>query len=107
MFKKDKFPIPGKGYRPKCSELDWQTKYYTYGIEWNEEKIDYYVDNVLYFTRNATGDHLTLPQTGMYIIINQAVGVVPTGGGLYPKDGVVLEVDYIRVYTPISTTVKK
>jgi len=59
VFKKDKFPIPGKGYRPKGSEVDWQTKYHTYGIEWNEEKIDYYVDNVLYFTRNATGDHLT------------------------------------------------
>jgi hypothetical protein len=38
----------------------------------------------------------------MYIIINQGVGVLPPTGGAYPKDGVVLEVDYVRVYTAVE-----
>jgi beta-glucanase (GH16 family) len=99
---KDQFPIPGKGFRPKHSAMDWQTKYHVYAIEWNATALDYYVDNELYFTRTATGDHLSLPATEMYIIINQGVGVLPPTGGAYPKDGVVLEVDYVRVYTAVE-----
>ena len=93
---KDKFPIPGKGFRPHGSSADWQMDSHVYAMEWTEERMDYYVDDALYFTRS--GDAFELPQAAMYLIVNQAVGVVPTAGGIYPEAGVALAVEYVRVY---------
>jgi beta-glucanase (GH16 family) len=99
---KDKAPIPGRGYRPVNSSNDWQEEYHVYGVEWSEESIDYFVDNVKYFSRSSS--EVKLPGTSMYIIINQAVDPIlfpPTPkhpGEGYDKKGVFLLVDWVKVW---------
>ena len=97
---KDKFPIPGRGYRPKNSTVDWQTKFHVYAIEWSISKIDFYVDEELYYTRPASV--VALPTESMYVIFDQAVGgLVSPSGGEYPSSGVAMEVEYVRVYSAV------
>ena len=73
---------------------------YWYGIEWDEEKIVWYVDDIKYHVADIASDSdkasLTQPQ---YLLINLAVG------GHWPGDDIddsqfpaTMEVDYVRVY---------
>ena len=97
---KDNAPIPGKGYRPKGSNLDWQHGWHVYRVDWMPDRIDYYIDDVLYFSR--TSEEVTLPPDPMYIILNQAVfSLLPgvsSGKGWDDGSEIVLEVDWVRVY---------
>ncbi|WP_009036159.1 glycoside hydrolase family 16 protein [Indibacter alkaliphilus] len=82
---------------PDCSEA-----FHTYAIDWQEEKIDFYIDGELYHTFENTGegweewpfDH------EFHLILNIAVGG-DWGGSqgvdpdIWPQS---MEVDYIRVY---------
>ena len=99
---KDKFPIPGKGYQPVHSAIDWQRNFHVYAVEWTATKLDYYVDDVLYFSR-ATKDGYVMPTEEMYIILNQAVGgIISAPTGDY-DGGVVLIVEYVRVYESVPS----
>ena len=64
------------------------------------DRIDYYIDDVLYFSR--TSEEVTLPPDPMYIILNQAVfSLLPgvsSGKGWDDGSEIVLEVDWVRVY---------
>lgn len=99
----DRYPIPGKGYKPSPSaQVDWQTGWHVYSVEWTDKEIKYFVDDILYFSRNSS--HVHLPSSAMYIILDQAVDPIifpPTKGhpGKGYDDGtVILQIDWVRVW---------
>ena len=76
--------------------------YHVYAVEWTADKISWYVDNTLYFSKTKAEvetkgrwvfDH------PFYIILNNAVGGDwprdPDGSSVFPQS---LYIDYIRVY---------
>ena len=74
----------------------------TYGIEWTPEKIDFFVDDEVYFSFENTGEGAAdFPfDKRFYMILNIAVG-----GNLGGQQGVdptafptQMEIDYVRVY---------
>lgn len=81
---------------------DSETAFHTYGINWTEESIQFFVDDEIYFTfRNdeVTSDEWPFDQV-FHLALNVAVG--GTWGGrkginndIFPQK---MEVDYIRVY---------
>lgn len=84
---------------PDCSE-----QFHNFIIEWSEAKIDFYVDDQLYFTfeNDMIGDFATWPfDKRFHLILNIAIGGNWGGKfGIDPgMDKAVMEVDYIRVYT--------
>ena len=91
----DQAPIPGKSYME--SDKDWQTAWHVYAVEWFKDRLDYYVDDVLYYTK--TSQEVILPSSSMYVIINLAIDglIFPPSEtkGIYPA---IMNVDYIRVY---------
>jgi beta-glucanase (GH16 family) len=77
--------------------------YHTYTIEWNEDKIDWFIDDRQYFTflNDKTGNKETWPfNDAFYLILNVAVG--GNWGGQKGVDDSIwpqrMEVDYVRVY---------
>jgi beta-glucanase (GH16 family) len=116
---KDLYPVPGKGYHPPSknehhhknktnyknehhmnnnkNNVDWQMEWHVYSVIWTTEALTFYVDDVLYFTRQ----NVTLPPTGMYVILNQAVGGVLSApkGGTYPSE---LQVEWVRVFEHVN-----
>ncbi len=77
-------------------------------MDWNEDEIDLYVDDVLYNntkqsqTQNGSAANYTWPfKQKHYILLNLAIGA---NGGT-PDDSVFplkYEVDYVRVYQKID-----
>ena len=56
---KDREPIPGAPYSgPTGSGHDWQTAYHLYAVEWREDRLDFFVDDILYVGR------ADVPRTG-------------------------------------------
>eukprot|EP00040_Diaphanoeca_grandis_P018933 m.99662 g.99662 ORF g.99662 m.99662 type:complete len:313 (-) comp27178_c0_seq3:787-1725(-) len=97
---KDLEPIPGAPYRPHGSKSDWQLDFHVYTVEWSPERLDFYVDGNLYLTRMS--EHVDLPTDPMYIIFDQAVDswlFKPGSKTSYGKDGVTLQVEWVKVYT--------
>ncbi|MBZ9787260.1 glycoside hydrolase family 16 protein [Psychroflexus sp. CAK57W] len=89
-----------KSYEFINDRLD--TGFHTYGIEWGENYINYYVDDVLYNQITPDDEDLTgewVFNKPFYIIINMAVGGSfvgpPNADTVFPQT---LEVDYVRVY---------
>ncbi|MFD0931564.1 family 16 glycosylhydrolase [Psychroflexus salinarum] len=89
-----------KSYEFENDRLD--TDFHTYGIEWGEDYINYYVDDVLYNQITPDSEDLTgewVFNKPFYIIINMAVGGSfvgpPNTNTVFPQT---LEVDYVRVY---------
>ncbi|WP_092896567.1 glycoside hydrolase family 16 protein [Algoriphagus aquimarinus] len=81
---------------------DFNLEFHTYAIDWTEEKIDFLIDGVIYFTFENTGnDYKEWPfDQPFHLILNIAVG-----GGWGGLQGVAtdiwpqrMEVDYVRVY---------
>jgi len=76
--------------------------FYVYKIEWTEEKIDFFVDDSLYFTfeNEGTGNDAWPFDKPHYLILNTAFG--GTWGGRQGVDAAVLPqqyfIDYVRVY---------
>ncbi|MFN3562124.1 MAG: family 16 glycosylhydrolase [Chloroherpetonaceae bacterium] len=77
-------------------------QFHVYAIEWSENKIDFFVDNMKYFTyernnQNWTGYPFIKP---FHLIVNLAIG--GTWGGAQGIDDsafpMQMEVDYVRVY---------
>ncbi len=101
--------VHGPGYSggeaiTKAHELDgdrFDTGFHTFGIEWDEGYINYYVDNVLYnqiTPADVTGEWVFNDE--FYIIMNVAVGGgyagAPDASTVFPQEMIV---DYVRVYS--------
>jgi beta-glucanase (GH16 family) len=78
-----------------------QTDFHVYAVEWNEDRIDFYVDSQNYFSFNNdyTGSATWPFDQSFYIILNLAVG----GGWVGNPDSTTIfpakmEVDWVRVY---------
>lgn len=87
-----------KSYALKNDRFD--TDFHVFGIEWGENYINYYVDNVLYnqITPNDVTGQWVFDHP-FYIIINLAVGGnyvgSPNTETVFPQD---MLIDYVRVY---------
>ena len=80
---------------------DAQSEFHVYAVEWNANRIDFYVDAQNYFSFiNNSGGSATWPfDEPFYIILNLAVG----GGWVGNPDSTtvfpaIMEVDWVRVY---------
>lgn len=80
---------------------DWETAFHVYAIEWSASKIDFLVDDVLYFTFNNEGTWETWPfDKRFHFVLNLAIGgdwggVQGVDNSIFPRR---MEIDYIRVY---------
>lgn len=82
---------------------DAEKNFHVYGIEWTEEKIDFFVDDLVYFSFNNTPEFKSQEwpfDKPFYLIINLAIG--GNWGGkhginqnIYPAQFVI---DYVKVY---------
>lgn len=90
------------------------TQFHNYAIEWDANQLRWYLDSILYYTRNIAAAQYSEFHAPFFFIMNIAVG------GNWPGDPdnttvfpAVMEVDFIRVYewsavpTAIDNTVKK
>jgi beta-glucanase (GH16 family) len=87
-----------KEYALKNSRFD--TNFHVFGIEWGENYINYYVDDVLYnqiTPFDVTGEWVF--NQPFYIILNMAVGGTypgsPNTETPFPQE---MQIDYIRIY---------
>mgnify|MGYP000680791932 CR=1 FL=1 len=87
-----------KTYTLSNSRFD--TDFHVFGVEWDENYINFYVDNVLYnqiTPSDVTGDWVF--NNPFYMILNMAVGVnypgAPNSETPFPQE---MLVDYVRVY---------
>lgn len=75
-----------------------RTQWHVYGIEWNEQKIDFTVDGVVFFSDSITDGYKGEFRKEQFIILNLAIGgqwpgfSIDTSG--FPQ---IMEVDYVRV----------
>ncbi len=91
----------GDGYNVPTNA---QTDFHTYALEWDEDEMRWYVDDVIYLVQNSwrtTGASYPAPfDQPFYILFNVAVGGnwpgAPNGSTAFP---VSMEVDYVRVYS--------
>lgn len=101
---KDLEPVPGASYRPKHATANWQEQWHVYGVEWRDDRLDFYVDGNLYLTRD--GSKVNLPTHPMYVILNQAVDgwLFPPehNGTSYGPNGVALRVEWVRAFSASS-----
>lgn len=78
-----------------------RTEWHTYGIEWDEKRIQWYVDDKVFFTQNISASHMSEFRRNQYIILNLAIGGKWPGYTIdesaFPNKSV-MEVDYVRVY---------
>jgi beta-glucanase (GH16 family) len=89
--------------------VDLSTGYHVYAVEWSPYKIDWYIDNTLYFSQTpetTIGGSWPFDAARMYIILNVAVGGpnTPYTGKIQPTPAdypTSLKVDYVRVYNGI------
>ena len=81
---------------------DFNTEFHTYAINWSSEKIDFFIDDALYFTfENSKKGTAEWPfDHPFHLILNIAVG--GNWGGQKGVDPAIwpqrMEVDYVRVY---------
>ena len=85
--------------------IDMTEDFHTYAIEWDEDEVEFYVDDILYHVVNK--DEVALEQGPEewvfdhphFLILNLAVGGTwpgaPSAETVFPSQ---LEVDYVRVY---------
>jgi len=77
------------------------TEFHDYAVSWNEQRIAFYVDNVLYYTYNpSTKNASTWPFTApQFLIMNIAMGGNFGGPTIDPSlTSARMEVEYVRVY---------
>ena len=81
---------------------DAQTAFHTYAVEWTPLKLDFFVDDVLYytFTNRETGWTTWPFDQDFHLLLNIAIG--GTWGGQQGIDDAIfptrMEVDYVRVF---------
>ncbi|MBN2175353.1 MAG: family 16 glycosylhydrolase [Bacteroidales bacterium] len=73
--------------------------FHVYAVEWNEQKITAYIDDIQYFEADITPGDLSEFHNNFFIILNLAVGGTwpgnPDASTVFPQS---MQVDYIRVY---------
>tara|TARA_B100001113_G_C21047422_1_gene595155 strand:+ start:221 stop:1099 length:879 start_codon:yes stop_codon:yes gene_type:complete len=86
-------------YKP-LSNID--DSFYIYSIEWNVDKIDFFIDDIKYFTfkNDGSGNFRTWPfDQRFHLLINVAVGGdwpgSPDNSTKFPSE---MLIDYVRVY---------
>jgi len=89
-----------KSFELNNDRLD--TGFHTYGIEWNKNYINFYIDDALY--NQITPDDVTgewVFNKPFFMLLNMAVGGTfvgsPSADTVFPQT---LEVDYIKVFKP-------
>jgi beta-glucanase (GH16 family) len=92
----------GRKYRggsTSCDEGILHDNFHVYAVEWDEEKIDWYFDDELYFTLDITDPAMSEFHEHFFIILNVAVGGNwpgdPDASTVWPQEMIV---DYVRVY---------
>jgi len=80
---------------------DAESNFHIYAIEWDQDKIDFFVDDTKYFTFANQGDWTKWPfDQRFHLILNIAIGG-DWGGAQGVDDNIFpvkMEVDYVRVY---------
>ncbi len=75
------------------------TQYHNYAIEWDADQLRWYLDGILYYTRNIGAAQYSEFHEPFFFIMNVAVGGnwpgSPDNTTVFPA---VMEVDFIRVY---------
>ena len=85
------------------------TQYHNYAIEWDADQLRWYLDGILYYTRNIGAAQYSEFHEPFFFILNVAVGGnwpgSPDNTTVFPA---VMEVDFIRVYewSELPTTVE-
>jgi len=79
---------------------DFSQKFHVFSIIWNSSKIEWYVDNVRYFTGNKSDVTGNYPfDKPFFFLLNVAIGGnwpgAPDGSTVFPQRMIV---DYVRVY---------
>jgi len=78
-----------------------RTDWHTYGIEWTETTIDFYVDNKVFYSQPITESHMDEFRKEQFVILNLAIGGNWPGftidNSAFP-DKSTMEVDYVRYY---------
>lgn len=95
--------IIGTQKEGKLIVADCMDAFHVYAIDWSENKMDFYIDNIMYYSvpRDPNDDFSSWPfDQRFHLILNQAVG-----GNWGGKEGIDdsiwpqrMEVDYVRVY---------
>jgi beta-glucanase (GH16 family) len=95
--------VKGTQKGEKIAIADAQDVFHVYAIDWTRDRIDFLVDNKLYYsvTRDPNEDYKGWPfDQRFYLIMNIAVG--GDWGGSHGVDPTIwpqrMEIDYVRVY---------
>jgi beta-glucanase (GH16 family) len=82
--------------------VNYHDGFHTYAVEWDEETLKFFVDDVLHYTLTETADRPII-ETSKNIILNLAVGGDfggdPNGSTVWPQT---LQVDYVRYWRPAT-----
>jgi len=98
----------GPSYQPGWTDPEAKLSWHTYGMEWSEGKISFYLDGSLTktFTNDSSNWPFDLAGNEFYLIIDQQIGgtwVEGSGsGGIAQsalKEGVPFDIDYVHVYS--------
>ncbi|MCU7552168.1 glycoside hydrolase family 16 protein [Chitinophagaceae bacterium LB-8] len=90
---------------------DLSSAFHIYAIDWDEQKVDFFVDDQKYLTfyNNKTGKDAWPFDQSFHLLLNIAVG--GNWGGKYGVDDAIfpqkMEVDYVRVYAPAPVPATK
>ena len=90
----------GKQYSPTIDP----SEYNIYSAEWTEDKIEFYVNDILFYTKDITGiewNGYNCFRQPHFLLINLAMGGTnaPSPDNTTP-DGAQMLVDWVRVYSP-------
>ena len=81
------------------SKEDLSEGFHTYGVEWTESYIKWYLDGKQFCVIDITGEQFSMFKQEFYILVNLAVGGdwpgSPNSSTVFPQQYVI---DYIRVY---------
>lgn len=85
----------------KVEKFNYASEFHIYAINWTEDKIDFFIDDELYFTHVNHGGFEEWPfDKRFHLILNMAVGgdwggAQGVDSSIWPKQ---MQVDYVRVY---------
>ena len=79
---------------------DASNAFHEYAVEWNADRLDFFVDNQKYYSYERTDSAGWPFDKDLYLILNLAIG--GTGGGIKGIDDAIFParfcIDYVRVY---------
>ena len=104
-------PFPGNQFDselfPNPTNINFNDDFHTYAVEWEPGEIRWYVDNILYATKNtwwSNGGNYPAPfDQDFHLLLNLAVGGNlpgnPDATTVFPQEFVI---DYVRVYQSLD-----